>query len=161
MNIAARQWTLGILIGLPLLFLLVVLIATAGTMLAFYFDNRSYDSLNITTNRQAATLTIIGTSVILAIIVISSVIGYWPLQSEYHQYRQVNGTVAKISSRFVGGANSTNQKFVVVLTSGSQQYGITDTRASLLKPGDRVTLRCIRVYEYGSNDAGYECKWGQ
>lgn len=164
MTHASGQWTLGVLIGLPIgLFIVLALLIVAAVCTRHLITWNKRDSSDhlLLDNRWAMALWTAG-SWCLPFIVLGIIgLAMWPWQAEYHQYRPVHGTVANISNRFVGGDHSTSQKFVVTLTSGSQQYGITDTRAALLKPGDPVSLRCIRVYEYGSNDAGYDCKWGQ
>ena len=163
--VASGQWTLGVLVGLP--FACLGALILAGVIAAFLVaahradpQERSFtfDPLRVSTVYR---LSAVGFVVVLLGYAVGIVAGYWPLSAEYHQYRSVTGTVATISNRFVGSGQSTSQKFVITLTTGSQQYGITDTRAALLHPGDEVSLRCIRVYEYGSNDAGYDCKWGQ
>lgn len=162
MSHASGQWTLGVLIGIPLSALLVLaLLINAGVFTAYFatWNRRSYHAILDARwamglwTALACLLPFIATGIVGVI--------YWPWKAEYHQYRSVHGTVASVANRFVGDGKSTSQKFVITLTSGGQQYGVTDTRAALLKPGDPVSLRCIRVYEYGSNDAGYDCKWGQ
>lgn len=85
---------------------------------------------------------------------------FWPLQKEYHYWQPVEGTVAQISSRLLPSGNAMEQKYVVTLVGSTHPYGITDTRASLLDPGDKVSLSCIRQYEFGSGDHGFNCRWG-
>lgn len=154
---AAGQWTLSVLVGLPLIGLvllisLVVLIITTIGAIKDWDNERGFCAAIA----GGALLVLLGTG-------IGAGVGYWPWKAEYHQYNRVTGTVATITSRLIsaGDKGGTNQKFVVVLTSGSQQYGIEDTRAALLKPGDHVAINCKRAYEYGSSNAGYDCKWAQ
>lgn len=165
--IASGQWTLGVLVGLPVAAVIALLMLTLTVgLLIFGIRNQSlpdWDYSYTWSHRRFGFTWASVTFACLLAFCAGMVWTYWPLSAEYHQYRPVSGTVAQVGNRFVsaGGQGGTNQKFVVTLTSGPQQYGITDTRAALLKPGDHVSLRCIRVYEYGSNDAGYDCKWGQ
>jgi hypothetical protein len=146
------RWTLGVLIGLPFCGLAVlVALAVVGFGIWMMFNDEPLWG--------AATVagTLVGTAV-LAVLVIF--LGYWPLSSSYHQYREVDGTVSQVSSRLVAGDKSTNQKFIVTLDGSTQQFGVDDTRAALLKPGDAVTLSCIKSYQYGAQ-FGYDCNWGK
>lgn len=161
--LASGQWTLGVLVGLPFA-ILGALILLAGVVLFVVLAVGSReDSSEIVpwSPRTSRILAAAGIFVLLLGYLAGIGWGYWPWQAAYHQYRTVTGTVATVSSRIVGGDRSVNQKFVITLTSGPQQYGVNDTRAALLHPGDPVALRCIRVYSYGSNNAGYDCQWGQ
>lgn len=98
-------------------------------------------------------------SVVTAIITIATLVTYYPFNSAYHYYKPTSGKVTAIASRLAG--NGATQKYVLTLDGSPQQYGVSDTRAALLHVGDTVHLRCIRVYQYGSNDAGYDCLWSQ
>lgn len=80
----------------------------------------------------------------------------WPFNSEYHQWRAVNGTVEKISSRMVSSDSSMSQRYVVVIDG--QAFGVDDTRASLLKKGDKVSLKCKRDFVFQST-SGWVCNW--
>jgi hypothetical protein len=150
-DVASAQWTIGVLVGVPLL--IVFMLVCLGIIGYSLFSWRS------------SVLTAGITFLVLIGGLIGALVAYWPLKAEYHQYRSVSGTVAKISSRLIANDNGdrggTSQKFVVVLTSGPQPYGVNDTRAALIKPGDTIHLKCKRTYEYGSDNAGYDCKWSQ
>lgn len=166
---ASGQWTLGVLVGLPialffsfLMLVLIVLTVIYGVRNRTPGKRSTYkDGWDRYSDRRRAACFIGLPTFIMVAILIGAGFAMWPWKAEYHQFRQVSGTVSAVSSRLVAGDRSTNQKFVVILTSGPQQYGVDDTRAALLHPGDAVSLRCIRSYTYGSNDAGYDCKWGQ
>lgn len=146
------QWTLAVKVGLPVICVLGLFLIAAAIWMIYAFATFSRWSMLATV---PVSLLFLGGAVVLALI------AYWPLHAEYHQYRTVTGQVEQVSSRFVGSGDGTDQKFVVQLKGMPQPYGVKDTRAALLKPGDDVTLRCIRIYDYGSNNAGYDCKWGQ
>lgn len=153
--VAGAQWTLGVKIGLPFaIFGALALLVSAVVFIAWWINE---------SDRLTALVTVPLSLVVLGLYTGGIIWAYWPLQAQYHQYRTVSGTVQTVANRLVsaGDKGGSNQKFVVTLIGGSQQYGIEDTRAALLKPGDRVDLRCIRKYDYGSNNAGYDCKWGQ
>ena len=80
---------------------------------------------------------------------------FYPYHMEYHEIRNVQGTVTQVSNRFLAGDNGgTNQKFVV--TINGKQYGCNDTRCSLVHVGSWLQLGCQRVWEFGSKD-GYDC----
>lgn len=148
------RWTLGILIGLPVIVFLVLFLFGIAVLLGTlaHYDH----SPNFYWGTVVELIVMCGLG-------LGAGFGYWPWSGEYHQYRTVSGNVDTVSSRLVsaGDKGGSNQKFVVTLQGGNQQYGITDTRAALLKSGSHVVLKCKRSYEYGSNDAGYDCKWGQ
>lgn len=88
-------------------------------------------------------------------------LGFYPFNMAYHSYRPVSGVVEKIDSRFIStGSKSTETKFVVKFAGDSQLYGCTDTRCANTKPGERLSLACIRVWQYAGVD-GYDCKYNQ
>jgi hypothetical protein len=86
----------------------------------------------------------------------------WPLKYEYHHYVEKTGVVSNIGNRMVsGGEGIVNQRYVFVING--YPYGVDDTRASLAKKGDTVTLYCKKEHEFGQqfqND-GYGCRWGK
>lgn len=82
----------------------------------------------------------------------------WPLKMTYHEYRPVSGIVQSTSSRFLSdGQGNVNQRIAVVI--GGQVYGCDDTRCSLLKKGDPVTLLCKSEYEQNGTP-GDVCNFG-
>lgn len=83
----------------------------------------------------------------------------WPWSYEYHSWRNVDGQVAEVSSRLIsaGDKGGSNQKFVVRFTDGRVR-GVQDTRAALLKPGDQLTVRCKRAWQFSGTD-GWDCNW--
>lgn len=85
-----------------------------------------------------------------------------PLPGAYNSYQPVTGTVKQVSSRFIAGEASgsgSTQKFAVQLTSG-QTYGCNDTRCSVLKPGQDVTLLCEKVFQFNAAE-GWDCNFGK
>lgn len=95
---------------------------------------------------------IIGLLLTLAVTGITA----WPWEAQYHQWRPVDGTVDQISSRMIADGEAMSQRFVVVIDN--QQYAIDDTRASLLKVGDQVSLMCIKEWVWASTP-GDACNW--
>jgi hypothetical protein len=99
-------------------------------------------------------------SLIFALVLVAlaaSPIGYYPYDSEYHQWRSVSGEVQDVSSRLIGGNKTVSQRFVVKIDGHA--FGVDDTRASLLKKGDTVSLRCKREWQYAA-ESGWACRWG-
>ncbi len=94
---------------------------------------------------------------LLAVVVVAGfAIGLWPYKWEYHSYQQVAGNVADISARFRVDGQATSQSFAIRFQGRSQIYRCDDTRCALIKPGDRLVLRCIREYQWASV-SGYGC----
>lgn len=83
----------------------------------------------------------------------------WPLQTQYHEYVPTTITVAQIGSRFVSADQGSNQRYVFLDTDGIP-YAVDDTRASLVKVGQVVTLMCVREWQQ-NGVPGYACNWGE
>lgn len=84
----------------------------------------------------------------------------WPIQAQYHTYVPTTITVAQIGSRFIAdGNNGTNQRYVFLDTNGVP-YAVDDTRASLVKVGQIVTLMCVREWQQ-NGVPGFACNWGE
>lgn len=157
------RWTLGVLIGGPaaVIGLLLMLVGVAWLANIAVRGNQDSPYAGGWSPRKYGRVWV-GPAALVAVLYAAGMVwAFWPFDAAYHQYREVDGTVTTIAQRLVsaGDQGGSNQKFVVTLRGSSQQFSIDDTRAALLKPGDRVTLSCIRSYDYGSV-AGYDCKWG-
>lgn len=85
--------------------------------------------------------------------------GLYPYSSEYHQYRTISGVVDKTNSRFLGDGNGgTNQKFVIQYRGNTTAfYGCNDTRCSLAKRGDRLSMDCERTHQFSAGVDGWDC----
>ena len=138
-----NQWSLGVLIGLPLvgLVLLICLIVFAAGLFASYSEDAWFLS---------------GGSAVIALITLAIVgLSYYPYKAEYHQWRPTTGVVTDMNKRLVSdGDNGMSEKIVVVING--QEYGCNDTRCSLVEKGDTLTLKCKRSYEW-SSVPGYDC----
>jgi hypothetical protein len=85
--------------------------------------------------------------------------GMYPWKAEYHQWRPVSGVVESADSRLMpAGDGSMEQKFVVSFKDNPQQYGVLDTRAAAVRPGDRLTITCVRRWQW-SGAHGYDCNF--
>jgi len=85
--------------------------------------------------------------------------GMYPWKAEYHHWTPVSGVVDTVNSRYLTDGNQQGQdKFVVKFTGSDAQYGVLDTRAAGLKPGDHLTITCVRIWQYAGTD-GYDCNF--
>jgi hypothetical protein len=82
-------------------------------------------------------------------------VGY---DSDYLLLKPVSGEVQEIASRQIADGKGMSTRYVAVING--QQYGIDDTRAALIKPGDTISLNCTKQFVYGSTNNGYACNWG-
>lgn len=149
------RWSLGVLIGLPLLSLAFIAFAVLALLLVRYgrrtYDGRFFKGLGIASG---------GVAVLLAVVMAMPVpVGFWGLRSEWHQWRPVGGSVASISSRLLAGDNGgATQRFVVQFADSDKQYACDDTRCALVKVGDVLHLSCKRHWQY-SGLSGYDCNY--
>lgn len=88
------------------------------------------------------------------ILVVSLWWGMFPWKIEYHQWTPVSGTVSKVDQRLL---NATG-KFVIKFSGSDQQYGVIDTRAAAIDVGDRLTITCVRRWQW-SGTHGYDCNF--
>lgn len=85
--------------------------------------------------------------------------GMYPWKAEYHHWTPISGTVETVDSRLVStGENAMEDKYVVKLNGSDQQYGVLDTRAAGLKPGDHLSITCVRIWQYSGTD-GFDCNF--
>lgn len=104
-------------------------------------------------------------SIAVGLFIIAASIGIyvganWPLQSAYHTYTPTTITVAQIGNRFLSDGNGgTNQRYVFLDKDGVP-YAVDDTRASLVKVGETVTLLCVKEWEQ-NGVPGFACNWGE
>lgn len=100
------------------------------------------------------------------IVVIPVAIGMWwwgmafTLSGDYHAWNVKRGTVERINNRLISrGEGRVSQRYVAIVNG--QALGIDDTRASLLRPGDPVRLKCKKDYEWGVDRSahGWACRW--
>jgi heme/copper-type cytochrome/quinol oxidase subunit 2 len=87
--------------------------------------------------------------------------GMYPWEAEYHHWTPKSGVVDTVDSRIVPGGSdskSVEQKFVVSFAGEDQQYAVMDTRAAGVKPGDRLTITCVRRWQW-SGTPGYDCNF--
>lgn len=87
-----------------------------------------------------------------------SAAGFYPYDMQYHRYKHVEGTVDVAEARMLADGDGTSQTFAVRFKESGETYRCDDTRCSLLKPGDHLSLWCIRQWEYAST-SGWACRF--
>ena len=152
MIVFADTPTLGLLFGVPVA-ILATLLTIAGVigLVMSWRSRNSYGS-----DDQA----VIGGGLLVCGLVIGAINMWalWPYQHDYHFWMPVTGKVSQVSKRLVpAGEKSMMERYVLVIDG--KPYGVDDTRASLVKPGQTVSIACKREYQWGSRDHGYGCKW--
>ncbi len=153
-TIIADTTTVGLYVGwlfgvIAALLLLAGVVATIAT-----FRDRDGDW-------GVVALTALGTGVAVGAITLAAM---WPLKYEYHHYVSKSGTVETVNKRLVGvgSENGASERYVVKFTDDPYPYGIDDTRAALLKPGDPVGIKCKKEHQFFQpHEAdGWACRWG-
>lgn len=151
MIVFADTPTIGLLFGVPVA-ILATLLTIAGLVVLVMSWRDSYD---VSDERILGALTLLGIGLVIGAI---NMWALWPYQHDYHFWTPVTGEVSQVSKRLVpAGDNSMMERYVLVING--KPYGVDDTRASLVKPGQTVSIACKREYQWGSRDHGYGCKW--
>jgi hypothetical protein len=103
-------------------------------------------------------------SIVSAIVVL---VAWWwgmafTLSGDYHAWNVKEGTVERVAKRLVSAGDKGMAERYVVTING-RPYGIDDTRAALVEPGDKVSLRCKKDYEWGvpREAHGWACRWNK
>lgn len=145
------SWSLGVLVGIPVLAVLLLLLV-ALTAWLFWLWREDGDGMFAFFGGCSA-LTVIAT-VVLAL----APTGYYPYKGEYHQWRAVSGTVAEVGNRILTSDSGIEQKVVVRFQGSELMFGCQDTRCAPVKPGDQLDLKCKRAWQYASV-SGYDCRF--
>lgn len=98
--------------------------------------------------------------VVVACLGVGLWLGMYPWRAEYHQWRPASGVVATVDKRLVSNANSMSmdEMFVVRFQGSQQQYGVLDTRAAGVRAGDRLSITCVKRWQW-SGTHGLECNF--
>lgn len=155
MNVQVENhWSLGTLIGGPVLITLILAFYVCGQILWTY---RHSDKISLY-DRPYLKGVAIGCWVISVLILVSTLSGFYPYKTEYHKFIAHYGPVAQIADRQIASGNGMETKYVVTFENDNQQYGCSDTRCALVKPGDVLSLSCIKDWEWAATD-GYNCRF--
>lgn len=98
----------------------------------------------------------------LATVVVAA--GIWviaafpPFETKYHAYRPVSGQVTAIGTRLLGAGSDSGTTQMFVVTMNGHDYRCDDTRCSLVRVGDLLSLQCIGVWELHGTP-GYRCNF--
>jgi hypothetical protein len=117
------RWTLGVLIGLPFACLAAVGLLVLGVLAIRAARRDTYDPAPIWCLG-------IGALVALCLFIPGMLWAYWPLDSQYHQYREVRGTVDHISSRLATRAGRTRSSSSSSSAHRSSSASMTRVRHS-------------------------------
>jgi hypothetical protein len=136
----------------------VLLLAALGTVVVtVVLRRRATDS----DDRRVYGWAAVGAGVAVVVISVATWWGMHPWRAEYHEWRSVSGVVEFVDSRLLATGNndgSVEDKFVVIFEGNPQQYGVLDTRAASVRPGDTLTITCVRQYQW-SGSHGYDCNF--
>ena len=148
------HWTLGVLVGLPIagFLILACLVAAAIAARLVARDHKQSRYGNHWTDYLIVTPWLIGALVVAGITALCFI----PYDTEYHQWRPVEGTVQQIDKRMVKDGSGMSERYAV--TINGTVYGVDDTRASTLQEGSHVRLSCIKEWQWAASD-GYGCRW--
>lgn len=141
---------MGSLIGLPIA-ALIVLICLVTIWIG---------TLGIRDHDEFGWSFVIGGALVALITVGVTGALMWPWKHDYHFWVDKGGVVEQVSKRLVpAGEKSMQEKYVFVIDG--RPYGVLDTRAALVKVGDRVDIACKRAFEWGVPQSanGWDCKW--
>jgi hypothetical protein len=96
----------------------------------------------------------------LVVSILSLAVILFPYVSmDYNLYKPYSGTVKSVGTRFLGDGKSTTENFAIQFENGDIRR-VDDTRASILKKGDQVTILCEPQFQWNGT-SGYVCVWGK
>ena len=149
------RWSLGTLIGLPVLIILFAFLIWLGIWLL-----RKSKRVLSSSDERPVWWCGIASFICAGLLFLMTLIGMWPYSAEYHQWQETTGVVQKIDSRLLasGDGGGTTQRFVVTFTDGRQR-SCDDTRCSQVEEQDELTLFCKRAYQW-TGTHGYDCTYG-
>lgn len=105
-----------------------------------------------------------GTAACVLSIPVWLVLWWWGMafttSGDYHAWNTKQGKVEQIGKRLISsGDNGMSERYV--LTLDGVPYGVDDTRASIAKVGNVVTLRCKKDYQWAvpRESHGWVCRW--
>ena len=155
MTVLNAQWSLGVLVALPILSVILLALVVGGVVLfRLRGDVDDFDRPLFI----GSAISCWAVAFVIALLMALPT-GYYPYKAEYHQWRTHSGVVAEVSKRLVGdGDSGMSEKIVVRYKEDGGEFGCEDTRCSLVKAGDVLDLKCKRAWQYASV-SGYDCRF--
>lgn len=156
MTILADVPTVGLYVGWAFCVIVGLLLLAAMASVVYAVGSSGYDRDDGVT--FAVVLVVI--AVVVGLITLAAM---WPLKYEYHHYVSKRGVVETVAKRIVSsGDNGISERYVVKLVGDPYPYGIDDTRASLIKPGVMVGIKCKKEHQFFQpyEQNGWACRWG-
>lgn len=99
----------------------------------------------------------------LAAVVIIAATFWWGMafttSADYHAWNAKTGEVEQVSKRLIATDSGMSERYVLKIDG--QPFGVDDSRASLAKEGDKVSLLCKKDYQWGvpREAHGWACRW--
>lgn len=148
-------WSLGTLVGLPVAIVVAVALVAVGAWCWRKASDPAIQDLDESELRWFLALPMFVTAATIAVAIVSP-LGMYPYDSEFHQWRDVTGTVERVESRQIADDNGMSERYVFVIDG--QPFSVDDTRAAVANKGDTVSLRCKREWQYAAA-SGWACRW--
>lgn len=158
----ADRWSLGVLVGLPAAAVGVLVLAGLAVYLwrLWHREPEGRDRYGVSSDRGLFRGGFLVVVALVVVVVVGTGVAEWPWSAEYHRWHTTTGTVTSVSSRLLASDTKdggTTQRFVVEL-AGVGERSCDDTRCSLVKAGDVLTLSCKRAWQYAGQH-GYDCAY--
>lgn len=146
-------WSVGVYLGIP------GAILSAALFIGLTFLMRHWWKTADNYDRGMARFLTYAAGVFTVVTVMVGIAAFYPFGGEYHQFRNVSGTVEQIDNRLIGnGSGGMEDKFVVRFKGSTLQFGCDDTRCASVREGDSLVLSCKREWQYTGTD-GYNCRF--
>ena len=148
-------WSLGVLVGGPVaaITIIVALVVAMWFALGAWRERRAHGD---PVDCLVAAAIALGVAVIAGALAAAPGTGFYPYDSEYHQWREVAGVVEQVDSRQIADGKGMSERYVLVIDG--QPFGVDDTRAATVRKGNEVKLSCKREWQYAS-ESGWGCRW--
>lgn len=133
-------------------------LVTAYFVLAAVASEPKTSSYEIGFGRLGYSVSAAGMLIVTGLFIGGYIWGMYPDDFAHHHYQRYSGVVATTNSRILGDGNGgADQKFVVTFTAApNEPFGVLDTRAAVVRPGQTLTIDCVQQWQYAGTD-GQDC----